>query len=436
MSISEISRGEQMYALAKRLWRHPRSITGEGVRASLAELSEAVGGLVFHEVATGTQVGDWVVPNEWNLRRARLIGPDGTTICDTSENNLHVLNYSLPFNGKISLEELQSHIYSLPEQPDAIPYVTSYYEPRWGFSMSHTVRQSLQDGEYLVQIDASLAPGSLTYADLILPGENECEILISTYVCHPQMANNELSGPVVTAELIKYLKALPNRQYTYRFVFAPETIGAITYIHRNHQLLKDRVKAGFVVTCVGDDRAHSLLPTRNGDHHIDVIARHVLSQIEPMYKEYPWASRGSDERQYSAPLVGIPMVSVMRSKYYEYSEYHTSHDDLERVVSAAGLAGGFEAIRQALEILEQDVYPTALVRGEPMLSALGLYSTLGAGRYSSSPQKLLDIWSFCDGSLSTLDIATKLCLSFVEVREVVDTLLKHELVQVVPRLIQ
>lgn len=425
-----------MYSLAKRLWGYPRSITGDGVRASLAEISESVGGIVIHEVATGTRVGDWVIPNEWNLRRARLIGPGGVIVCDTSENNLHVLNYSTPFSGSIGLKELQEHIYSLPDQPDAIPYVTSYYEPRWGLSMSHKMRQSLQDGEYSVEIDTTLAPGSLTYADLVLPGRSQSEILISTYICHPQMANNELSGPVVTAELIKYLKALPNRNYTYRFVFAPETIGAITYIHQNHQLLRDRVKAGFVVTCVGDDRAHSLLPTRDGDHLLDVIARHVLSHIEPTYKEYPWTSRGSDERQYSAPLVGIPMVSMMRSKYWEYLEYHTSHDDLQRVVSAAGLAGGFEAIRQALEILEQDVYPTALVLGEPMLSSRGLYSSLGAGRYSSSPQKLLDIWSFCDGSLSTLDIATKLCLSFVEVREVVDTLLEHNLVQVISRILQ
>jgi aminopeptidase-like protein len=421
-----------MYSLAQKLWSYPRSLTGDGVRSTLAELSLVISGLQMHEIASGTKVGDWEVPMEWNLKFAQLTAPDGTVICDTRENNLHVLGYSIPFRGNVSLPELESHLYTLPDQPSAIPYVTSYYERRWGFCMSHDVRISLQPGEYGVEIDTSLQQGSLTYADLVLPGQLEDEILVSTYVCHPSMANNELSGPVVTTELIKYLSSQVDRRYTYRFVFAPETIGAIVYLHKHLKHLKKNVKAGFVITCVGDNRTHSLLPTRDGVHEVDLVARHVLRFIDPKFKEYSWADRGSDERQYSAPLVGLPMVSMMRSKYWEYPEYHTSLDDLVNVVSPAGLAGGFEAIRQAVDILEQNVRPLTTVIGEPMLGKRGLYDTLGAGRYSTTPQTLLDVWSYCDGSRTAFEIAEVLQMRFEDVINLIELLKEHDLVKTSP----
>lgn len=425
-------RGMEMYSLASKLWHFPRSITGDGVRSTISEISAAVGGLVVHEVASGTKVGDWEVPLEWNLRSARLVAPDGSTVCDTRDNNLHILGYSIPFSGLVSLAELESHLYSLPEHPSAIPYVTSYYEPRWGFCLSHEVRKNLQPGDYLVEIDTTLEPGSLTYADLLLPGQLQDEVLISTYICHPNLANNELSGPVVVAELIKYLTSLVERRYSYRFVFAPETIGAIVYLHKHLDHLKKYVKAGFVVTCVGDNRTHSLLPTREGTHEVDRIARHVLRFLEPNFAEYSWTDRGSDERQYSAPAVGLPMVSMMRSKYWEYPEYHTSLDDLGRVVSPEGLAGGFEAIRQAIDILERNSVPLTSVIGEPMLGKRGLYATLGAGRYSTTPQSLLDVWSYCDGTRNVLEIADVLKKPFNEVSEIIETLEQHALIQISP----
>jgi len=428
-------RGMEMYSLASKLWHFPRSITGDGVRSTISEISAAVGGLVVHEVPSGTKVGDWEVPLEWNLRSARLVAPDGSTVCDTRDNNLHLLGYSIPFSGLVSLAELESHLYSLPEHPSAIPYVTSYYEPRWGFCLSHEVRKNLQPGDYLVEIDTTLEPGSLTYADLLLPGQLQEEILISTYTCHPNLANNELSGPVVVAELIKYLTSLVERRYSYRFVFAPETIGAIVYLHKHLDHLKKFVKAGFVVTCVGDNRTHSLLPTREGTHEVDRIARHVLRFLEPNFAEYSWTDRGSDERQYSAPTVGIPMVSMMRSKYWEYPEYHTSLDDLVRVVSPEGLAGGFEAIRQAINILERNSVPLTSVIGEPMLGKRGLYATLGAGRYSTTPQSILDVWSYCDGTRNVLEIADVLKKPFNEVSEIIETLEQHALIQISPALL-
>lgn len=428
-------RGMEMYSLASKLWHFPRSITGDGVRSTISEISAAVGGLVVHEVPSGMKVGDWEVPLEWNLRSARLIAPDGSTVCDTHDNNLHLLGYSIPFSGLVSLAELEGHLYSLPEHPSAIPYVTSYYEPRWGFCLSHEVRKNLQPGDYLVEINTTLEPGSLTYADLLLPGQLREEILISTYICHPNLANNELSGPVVVAELIKYLTSLVERRYSYRFVFAPETIGAIVYLHKHLDHLKKYVKAGFVVTCVGDNRTHSLLPTREGTHEVDRIARHVLKFLEPNFAEYSWTDRGSDERQYSAPTVGIPMVSMMRSKYWEYPEYHTSLDDLVRVVSPEGLAGGFEAIRQAINILERNSVPLTSVIGEPMLGKRGLYATLGAGRYSTTPQSILDVWSYCDGTRNVLEIADVLKKPFNEVSEIIETLEQHALIQISPALL-
>ena len=246
------------------------------------------------------------------------------------------------------------------------------------------------------------------------------------------MANNEISGPVVTAELIKYLRLQPERRYTYRFVFAPETIGAIVYVHQHLNHLKKNVKAGFNVTCVGDNRTYSLLPTREGAHELDRVARHVLRFVQPAFTEYPWTTRGSDERQYSAPLVGLPMVSMMRSKYFEYPEYHTSLDNLTDVVSPEGLAGGFDAIWQAIEIFERNVVPVTTVFGEPMLGKRGLYATLGAGRYSTTPQLLLDVWSFCDGTRSAFEIAEFLQIQFSEVLEAIRVLESHQLVQTSP----
>jgi aminopeptidase-like protein len=431
-SDSDPQAGERMYSLAKDLWRFPRSITGNGLRATLNRLKSKLPELQIHEIPSGTRVGDWTIPDEWNLQRARLWDPSGQVVCDTEWNNLHIVGYSEPFSGVVTLEELQTHLHSLPGQPDAIPYVTSYYERRWGFCLADEVRRNLLPGMYRVEIDSTLHPGSLTYADLKLPGSTAHEILVSTYVCHPSMANNELSGPVVAVELAQYLSTLADRRYSYRFVFAPETIGAVAYIHKNLDELKRHVIAAFNLTCVGDDRTYSLLPTRAGDRAIDQIARHVLRHFATSYHEYPWESRGSDERQYSAPLVDIPMVSIMRSKYWEYPEYHTSLDNLERVVSPSGLQGGFEATRRAIEIIERDSRPKSMVIGEPMLSRRGLYSSLGAGRFSSTPQHLLDVWSYCDGTLSTLEIADKLQRRFDEVDQLIQQLKTLEIISLTP----
>ena len=268
--------GKEMHMLAEKLFPINRSITGDGVRKTLSIISEHVKNLVVFEVPSGTKVFDWEVPKEWSIVNGYILTPSGKKICDFNKNNLHVMGYSIPVNDSISLEELNKNLYSLPNQPDAIPYVTSYYSERWGFCISHKERELLEEGDYQVKIDSCLFDGNLTYGELIIKGETDREVLISTYVCHPSMANNELSGPVVVTYLIKWLQSLKSRRYTYRIVFIPETIGSITYLSRNIDKMKKKTIAGFNVSCIGDNRSYSYLPSRNGTTLSDKVAQHIF----------------------------------------------------------------------------------------------------------------------------------------------------------------
>jgi len=273
MEIEKI--GKEMYELVKRLFPICRSITGNGVRETLKIIQEYIP-IEIYEVPTGTKVFDWTVPKEWNIKDAYVMDANGNKIIDFKKNNLHVLGYSIPVNKALSLSELQEHLYSLPEQPEAIPYVTSYYKERWGFCIAHKDRELLKEGEYKVFIDSELKDGSLTYGELIIPGKSENEVFLSTYICHPSMANNELSGPAVTTFLTKWILS-KQRRNTYRIIFIPETIGSITYLSKNLEVMKKNVIAGFNVSCVGDDKVYSYLPTRKGDTYADKIALNILS---------------------------------------------------------------------------------------------------------------------------------------------------------------
>jgi len=273
-------KGLEIYEFAKELWPINRSITGEGVRKTLELIKQHLPDLEIKSIPSGTQVFDWIVPKEWHATEAYIVTPSGKKICDFKDNNLHLLGYSTSFDGRISLEELKEHLYTLPEQPEAIPYITSYYKERWGFCLSQDEYDQLEGGEYRVKIEAKDFDGVLNYAELILPGESQEEVFLSTYICHPSMANNELSGPTVVTYLTKWLSKLSNRYYTYRIVFIPETIGSITYLSLNYKEMREKTIAGFNVSCVGDDRAYSYLPSRNGNTLSDNVAKHILSHID------------------------------------------------------------------------------------------------------------------------------------------------------------
>lgn len=416
-----------MHGLAQRLWPICRSITGDGVRETLSILREGLPNLMIHEVRSGTKCLDWTVPAEWNIRSATLTGPSGETIVDLADSNLHVVGYSTPIDCDLDLEDLQPHLHSLPDQPDAVPYVTSYYRPTWGFCMTDELRRRLPPGRYHARIDASLAPGHLTYGELVIPGESEQEVFVSTYICHPSMANNELSGPVVAHALARWIAELPRRRFTYRIVFIPETIGSIVYISRNLEQLRNRVFAAFNVTCTGDERAYSFLPSRYGNTVADAVARHVFGHIAPDYRAYSFMQRGSDERQYCAPGVDLPMVSVMRSKYGEYPEYHTSLDDLS-LVTPDGLAGGFDVLRRCVEVIEANRIFRTAVLGEPQMGPRGLYNSVGGKSPDIVAQTRIDILMYADGTNTLLEIANILEQPLWELLPLLDDLIEHGLV--------
>jgi len=422
--------GEAMYRWATELFPICRSITGEGVRETLTYLQRLLPDLTVHEVPSGTRAFDWTVPDEWNIRGASITDEAGNRVVDFANNNLHVVGYSTPVDEWMTLEELQPHLYSLPEQPNAIPYITSYYVKRWGFCLSQAQRESLAPGRYHVVIDSTLAPGSLTYGELILPGTEEKEILLSTYICHPSMANNELSGPVVTAALALWIAENHDRRFTYRIVFIPETIGSIVYLSRHLAPMKRNTIAGFVLTCIGDDRAYSLLRSRAEDTVADRVAKLVLGHHAPGYVEYSYLERGSDERQYCSPGVDLPVVSIMRASYNAYPEYHTSLDDLT-VISPAGLAGGYSAVRKCIEFLEQNRVYVATTPCEPHLGSRGLYPTLGSRGTAQSVRSITNVLAYADGTLDLIGIATRIGISADEAIDVADRLRDAGLLAVV-----
>lgn len=419
--------GRQMHDFVANLFPICRSLTGNGVRQTLAEIRSHLPALTIHEVPSGTQAFDWVVPDEWNISGARLTGPDGRVVVDFYDHNLHVVGYSEPVDCTLPLEQLQGHLYSLPELPDAIPYVTSYYRQNWGFCLPSRVRDSMPPGDYHAKIDSVLAPGSLTYGEMLLPGETKQEVFLSTYVCHPSMANNELSGPAVTTWLVKWLMK-QKRRFSYRVVFIPETIGSIVYLSRNLETMRRNVIAGFNISCVGDDRCYSYLPSRNGNTLSDRVARHVLERVDSTYKRYTYLDRGSDERQYCAPGVDLPICSVMRSKYGCYPEYHTSADDLS-LVTPTGLEGAYVALKSCLELLEANRVWRASVLCEPQLGKRGLYPTTSTRESGASMQTMMDLLAYVDGHRDLLDIAEVINADFQECAGTAAKLAEHGLLK-------
>lgn len=416
-----VSCGAEMYAWAEDLFPICRSITGPGVRETLNYFQNIVPEFQMSEVPSGTEVFDWTVPKEWRIRSARLTGPDGEVVCDFDDNNLHVVSYSTPVDETLSLEELQPHLHSRDYWPDAIPYVTSYYKETWGFCLPYDQHMALKPGNYHAQIDSELLDGSLTYADMIIPGESEEEILISSYCCHPSMANNELSGPIVTTAIARWLMSLDKRRYTYRIVIAPETIGSLAYMSRHLPEMKKNTVGGYILSCIGDDRAYSYLPTRWGDRNTDRVARHVFDTCVDSYTEYPFRTRGSDERQYCSPGADLPVSVVSRSKFTTYPEYHCSKDDLS-VISPEGLQGGFNLVKNIIQVWENNSTFVRTTPGEPFLSKYGLYEELPFAR-GDQFYFIRDVAAYADGEHDLIELAELNNLSAVDCIDIVDKML-------------
>jgi aminopeptidase-like protein len=421
--------GSEIHKFASELWPINRSLTGDGVRETLQKIKKHIPGLEMKEIPSGKSVFDWAVPKEWSVNEAYVLTPSGQKICDFSENNLHLLGYSTPFEGEVSFQDLKQHLYTLSDQPDAIPYITSYYEERWGFCLSQQQFDRLEDGKYYVRVDTKLFDGVLNFGEFLIKGKSSKEVFISTYVCHPSMANNELSGPTVVTFLAKWLAEIKELEYSYRIVFIPETIGSIAYLSLHHKHMKKNVFSGFNVSCVGDDRAYSYLPSRNGNTLSDQVAKHVLSNINPNYKSYSWFDRGSDERQYCAPGIDLPIASIMRTKYGQYPEYHTSLDDLKNVVTPEGLNGGYWALRRAIEAIEKNKTYRVTVLGEPQMGKRGLYPSLSTRKLSEQPRLMMDIISLCDGKSSLIEIAEKINVPVWTLYDLIETLVSHNLLE-------
>jgi aminopeptidase-like protein len=422
--------GEEMYTWARQLFPICRSITGPGVRQTLDFIKDILPDLQIKEVASGLEAFDWSVPDEWQIRDAYIKDELGNVLVDFKVNNLHVMGYSIPVDGWFTLDELDNHLYSLADRPDAIPYVTSYYKKDWAFCLTQNQRNDLKPGKYRVLIDSELKPGVLNYAELILPGDEKKEIFISTYICHPSMANNELSGPLVATALARWINSQTKRRFTYRFVFIPETIGSIVYLSKHHNQLKQNVVAGFNLTCVGDDRAYSFMPSIDGDTLADRVALFVLASKGVSFKKYSFLERGSDERQYCWPGIDLPVVSLMRSKYGTYPEYHTSDDNLN-LISPLGLLGAFNMHMDCIKTLELNYIYTSTTMSEPNLGRRGLYATVSIkNKKKPFSRDLIDFLVYCDGNRNLLEICTILNKPVDYIQTIIDLLYNHGLIEI------
>lgn len=419
--------GQDIYALASEIFPIIRSITGNGVRETLRLLARHID-LTVHEIPTGTRVFDWIVPREWNIRDAYIKNAAGERVVDFRRSNLCVLNYSIPVHARMPLEQLKEHIFTLPEQPELIPYRTSYYVEQWGFCMAHSQLMALPDGIYEVRIDASLEPGHLTYGEYFHRGATEDEILLSAHVCHPSLANDNCSGVALLAHLAKRLASLKTR-YTYRFLFAPGTIGAIAWLARNEQAAS-RIRHGLVISCVGDGGGPTYKKSRRGDAMIDRVMAHVLRHSSGSANILDFFPYGYDERQYCSPGFDLPVGLFQRSQFATFPEYHTSADNLD-FIKPEHLAASFRMIASAIEVIEGDqLLRNTCPKCEPNLGRRGLYAGIGGNKEGPS-QSMTMLWvlNLSDGKHTLLDIAERANVPFGQVLEAANRLLENGLLE-------
>jgi aminopeptidase-like protein len=412
--------GEELFELVAELYPICRSITGDGVRRTLEIVGREID-LEVHEVPSGTEVFDWTVPREWNIRDAWVANAAGERVIDFHASNLHVMSYSVPVRATMPLAELRRHLFTLPEHPDWVPYRTSYYKESWGFCASQRLLDSLPDGDYEVCVDATLADGHLTYGEHVVPGETDEEVLVTCHVCHPSLANDNLSGIAVASRLARLLGGTRSR-YTHRFLFIPGTIGSITWLARNQDRV-GRIRHGLVLACVGDPGRLTYKRSRRGDAEIDRAMAHVLASSGRPHDLEDFAPYGYDERQFCSPGFNLPVGCLSRTPYARYPQYHTSADDL-RLVRPEHLQDSLEACWEVLRVLDGNHrYLNLNPKCEPQLGRRGLYGSIG-GRSDAEERQMAMLWvlNLSDGGHSLLDVADRAGLPFALVAEVAGTL--------------
>ena len=423
----------KLYNLGKKIFRINRSITGNGVRETLKHIKKELKNLKIFEIKSGTKVYDWKVPPEWNVKKAYIEDKNKKKIIDIKNNNLHLVGYSFPLKIYLKKKELLSRIHTLKNQPEAIPYVTSYYNKYWGFCASYNFIQKIKknysdNDKFFIKIESNFKKkGSLTYGELLIPGHSKQEILISTYICHPQMANNELSGPMVSIALAKYFKNKVNEK-SLRFIFIPETIGSITFLKKNINKIKKNIIGGYVLSCIGDERSYSFMPTKYGNSISDIAAKKAFKKLKIKYKQYSFLERGSDERQFNSPGIDLPVASILRSKYGEYPEYHTSLDSFN-LVTKKGLNGGFKVAKEAIEIIMNDIIPVSRFLCEPKLQKKNLYESLSTGSGTPDSSKILDFLQYADGKNNIADISKYIKQSLANTYAIYSLLVKNKLLK-------
>ena len=425
---------KKYYNIAKtKLFPITRSLTGDGVKKTLNIIQKELPKLKIKKFKSGIKVFDWNIPEEWNVTDAYVIDKYNNRIIDFKKNNLHLVGYSIPIKKNITKKELFKNLYFLKNQPKAIPYITSYYKRRWGFCISYNEykildkRYSLND-KFKVVINSNLnKKGNLNYGELILKGKSKKEILISTYICHPSMANNELSGPIVSMGLINYFKNKKLNK-TLRFVFIPETIGSISYLSKNLKYLKENVIGGYNLSCIGDERQHSCMFSKYQNSPSDeaVIEAYKSLRIKN-YKIYSFLKRGSDERQYNSPGIDLKISSIFRTKYSEYPEYHTSLDNFN-LVTLKGCVGGFNVARKSIEILLERIYPKCKIMCEPQMGKRGLYPTLSTKNENKLTRSYMDFLQYADGTNSLEKISNLIKLELNSVKKINSILFKNNLI--------
>ncbi len=424
----------EVYKLGKKVFPICRSITGKGTVETLKEFKKFYKNLNIRKIKSGSKVFDWKVPPEWNIEDAFVIDKNNQKIIDFKKNNLHIVNYSVPLKKKLNTVELLKNLYTNIFRPNAIPYVTSYYKKNWGFCVTEKFKQEIKkkykkDDIFKVVINSSLnSNGNLAYGEIFIPGKSKKEILISSYVCHPSMANNELSGPMISLLIADYFKKIKNR-YSLRIILIPETIGSIAYISKNLKKLKKNFLAGYNLSCVGDDRNYSYIPSKYKNALCDRVIYKICKKLKINFKEYSFLERGSDERQYNSPGIDLPVGCVMRTKFGEFPEYHTSDDNFD-LVTKKGLRDSLKLILECISYLMESKFPVSTTKCEPFLSKRNLYPTIGNRQNNfTDNQELSHFLQYADGQNNLEDISKLINLSYKKTFKISDVLKKNKLIR-------